>query len=422
MSTTEHEVDRERVAKLLDGVALERLRLRLRKRIAATGALDGKFTLTGVTAAERHAVDGLLGRSARGGASVSFTVAEADAALSRAGIAPSLKAALEALEGPIELRGARDQARQRQADRALAIVETGGDEALAATLDESLHDGLLARLLGPELPGVDRLARQLVELAEVLRTRNGEISRAELAARITGDAHALDDAAMHPALRAVTMRYVARLTGSPPPSSAEEARAVFAAAGVEVDALAGSVLVLNLPVRTRTGPLGTAIDAHLAVGEPLRLTGRALRRHAPDFGNLEGCVVRVCENPSIVLAAARELGSRSAPLVCTEGQPSLAVIDLLAALTGAGAALAYHGDFDWPGVRIANAILSRYSATAWRMSTQDYLGARGGSPLGERPEAFEARWDPSLADAMSARGVAVHSESLIDALVGDLAH
>src|ERR1700740_1750654 len=54
------------------------------------------------------------------------------------------------------------------------------------------------------------------------------------------------------------------------------------------------------------------------------------------------CVVYICENPSVVSAAAREIGSPCQPLLCTNGQPASAARLLLSQLHQAGAELRYH--------------------------------------------------------------------------------
>jgi hypothetical protein len=81
---------------------------------------------------------------------------------------------------------------------------------------------------------------------------------------------------------------------------------------------------------------------------------------------------------------------------------------LLQQLTAAGAILRYHGDFDWPGITIANGILRRTGALPWRYSTADYLAA---VPLGIAAlegAPVEAAWDGHLRRAME--GAAVHVE------------
>lgn len=66
------------------------------------------------------------------------------------------------------------------------------------------------------------------------------------------------------------------------------------------------------------------------------------------------------------------------PLVCTSGSAATVVFTLLDALAATGCRFAYQGDFDWPGITLANRVIRRYEALPWRMGTADYehLAAR----------------------------------------------
>lgn len=144
---------------------------------------------------------------------------------------------------------------------------------------------------------------------------------------------------------------------------------------------------------------------------------RALRLTLPP-----GTLVRICENPRVVEAAADSACSQ--PLVCTSGSAATVVLTLLDAMAATGCHFAYHGDFDWPGLALANRIIRRYDARPWRLHTDDYerLAARAEGvprlPLAGRP--VTADWDPDLAPAMAALGIALHEEATLDLLVRDL--
>ena len=128
--------------------------------------------------------------------------------------------------------------------------------------------------------------------------------------------------------------------------------------------------------------------------------------------------VYVCENPTVVAAAASRLGASSAPLVAIEGQPKTAARLLLAGLARSGIRLLYHGDFDWAGLRIANLIMARHGAKPWRYRAADYLASNGGTRLEGEPVA--ASWDPELGPAMAREGRAVHEEQVLSELLSDL--
>ena len=66
--------------------------------------------------------------------------------------------------------------------------------------------------------------------------------------------------------------------------------------------------------------------------------------------------------------ACAELGPACPPLICAEGQPSTAFHKLAEIAVASGGELAYHGDFDWPGVAITAKVIDRHGARPWRMT------------------------------------------------------
>jgi hypothetical protein len=48
----------------------------------------------------------------------------------------------------------------------------------------------------------------------------------------------------------------------------------------------------------------------------------------------------------------------TAALVCTAGNPTTVTVELLRQLAGSGARIAYRGDFDGPGIAIANRVIA----------------------------------------------------------------
>jgi uncharacterized protein (TIGR02679 family) len=129
----------------------------------------------------------------------------------------------------------------------------------------------------------------------------------------------------------------------------------------------------------------------------------------------------VCENPVVVAEAAERLGPAAAPLVCASGQPGAAVMAVLRALSGAGAELRYHGDFDWPGVRIGNLLFGRLPMTPWRFDAVAYRAVpASGVPAPLRGEPCACSWDPELTAAMIRGGAAVEEERVLDDMLDDL--
>ncbi|MGH9183358.1 MAG: TIGR02679 family protein, partial [Acidimicrobiales bacterium] len=277
-------------------------------------------------------------------------------------------------------------------------------------------NGLLRRLAGGDVAEADPLLdHALAVLDRLAGSQVGEpdsrpLLLSELAAASTGDSHGLDPGRP---VATLVLSAVAHLTGA----DGTPWRELWASVGVACDELSSTVLVLNLPADAASA-CGRVLRAHAEVGEPCRLTLRQLRRHPPSPA--PDLLVFACENQAVVAAAADRLGASCPPLVCTEGQPSTAARLLLDLLARAGAVLAYHGDFDWGGIAIANGVLGRPGAgRPWRFTAADYRASGAEVPLGGIP--VPACWDPDLAPAMASRGLAVHEEHRLDDLLADLA-
>lgn len=245
-----------------------------------------------------------------------------------------------------------------------------------------------------------------------------------LARRITGDAHALDPS------RALGRLAAAAVEAAFAPG-ALSSRDAWAAAGVVLSNVASTVLCLGVPgVTGATGSAGwataSALEAMRMARMPLVLTLDQVRSGGvaalpPDR------VIHVCENPTIVEVVAerwgRSVATAPAPvLICTWGQPTTAVVDLLTILTAHGAGCRYHGDFDWPGLRIAHALHQRIPWTQWRYTAADYVAVVEGDPLSRALAGRPALspWDPKLAMVMAEHGLAVEEEAVAQLLANDL--
>jgi uncharacterized protein (TIGR02679 family) len=197
--------------------------------------------------------------------------------------------------------------------------------------------------------------------------------------------------------------------------SVERDRDVWARAGVLVNELARPVLFLNLPIR------GT-VTYYRPPGEPAYASLRSLLR-SPQPWDVADRKVYVCENPNLVAIAADYWSADCAPLVCTDGMPAAAQRCLLSQLAKARAQLCYHGDFDWPGVRIGNHVMREHGAQSWRFDTGDYeAAAEGASDMGQTltGKAVRAIWDDRLMAAMQRHRLSIAEEALAASLLKDL--
>lgn len=363
------------------------------------------------TRAERQAVGDLVGRSVTRG-SVRIDLATLDARLCERSGVGGLEAVLTRLghqpQSRPAARAARERSRQRPLEAATQIIDEPWVQEWVAGLRRS-------RLLreGHDAESVVRdAAMVLLEL-----TRSDERparSRVELAARVLGDAHALDrDRPVHQAV----LRGLAAAAGTPAPSSAGQREALWSSAGVEPDLLSRTCLVWNLRLE---GDSALAARLRLAQesDDPVHVTEWDLRRAEPVMVPRDTRVL-VCENPRVLEAMAEQpvLGWSA---VCTSGEPNLVVDRVLMGLHACGAELRYHGDFDWPGVAIANRAIGRYHAEPLRMSADDYLRAVRGDGPELQSGVVEPVWDAELGAAMRSHGRAVHEESVLGDLLGTL--
>lgn len=432
-----------RLERLLGGAALAPLRLRLRRYVERRidGTAGASLLLTQLSAAEHEALALLTGRPGGMAArSVRIDVARLDDLLRTAGIAASLQDALEQIDGPIVSRAdARAQAHTAWSG---VTAGTGRDARLRNWLQTPGATTLLKRLTRQDLVAADRL---LTGADAVLRRLPaGGMPRAQLAAQTLGNAHALDAGQASASVVLAAWRHcepvlapagglAAQTDGTDrgeaqPPEPTEEdrnadllrapderTRDIWARAGVLVNELARPALVLNLPADTLAGAAWVA-------GEPAYLSLRQLLR-SPPVWRVRDLPVFVCENPNLLAIAADHLAAHCPPLVCTDGMPAAAQRTLLTQLAQAGARLCYHGDFDWPGIHIANHVLRSWQARPWRLAAADYEAAAIEAPHSQRDLADtgpDATWDTLLAPAMRRHGLAIAEEAVAEVLLEDL--
>ena len=202
------------------------------------------------------------------------------------------------------------------------------------------------------------LERALVVLGALPATR--PLQCTVLAARLLdGDPHALD---IGTPLHGLTLSLLAAAAGVDSDASPRE---VWASWNVLVDPISSNVAALNLPL-VGHGPAAATTGA--ARGTHVILTYGQLA--AAEVSWAPGVPCFSCENPSVLVAAERELGDACPPLVCTGGRPSDAVRLLFSILGRDGVRVRHHGDFDGAGVQILRDLETRYGARPWRFDVQ----------------------------------------------------
>lgn len=290
----------------------------------------------------------------------------------------SLEDLLRAVYG--SLRDLPDERRQVQRGlgeaRSMALeqlqgllgVVVPGEEV--AEVNEALERWVLRRR-----PALERAA-QITSAVDALPSDGDVVLLPVLAARLAQDAHALDRSkplgramARFLSIRSAVANVSEPASGDGPPlagwqdplSNSERWRQAWASGGVACDTVSSQVLVLNLPL---AGDSPAVRLCEAAIGEPLWLSLRSL---AGSLSLSAPTNVFVCENPSVVEAAADRIGERCAPLICTFGRPSLAALRLLKALAPT-AQLRIRADGDAVGWAIVTSLAASFpAAERWRM-------------------------------------------------------
>lgn len=345
-----------------------------------------KTRLTSLDRATRRFLSGVLGRPLVG--DVPLVLADVSALLeSRAGL--TLEQVVVAATGPLR-------------DRAAELALRAAPLAVLAAVDPSWAEDVRRSGLLTRVPDAEVVARHAVAVRALLPASPARL-RTELAVAVTGDAHALDEG------RALAAAVLRGLAGGSVLATAAQRRKLWEESGVLADTVSTSVLTLGLR-SVASGRREQALRDAADSGDPVHLTPWDLRRLDVALGTGR---VLVVENPSVLESFAVRHGGRFA-VVCTAGWPAAVALDLLDRL---GVPLAYHGDFDWPGVQICSWLIERRGVQPWRMSAADYLAAPGGGPLTGREAATP--WDPAPLAAMRERGHAVHEEQVVDVLLAE---
>jgi uncharacterized protein (TIGR02679 family) len=324
---------------------------------------------------------------------------------------------LSELDGPLRDRRAERQAfaasRQAAIDMARGSSLHDSCDWYRDWLAQISVDGTLTRLINTGEQG--RLAQAVRALEYVAGRVGAPVMLPALAAAVTGDTKALNHGTIASTL---VLRALAIKVGLSRPDSAADRRELWETSDVVPDDLASRVLVLNLPASGRG--LGEWLTGAAGLGVPFYVTLHQLMTLPL---TVPATAVYVCENPAVLRRAAAELGADSAALLCGEGRPSTAFNQLVTAILAGGGELLYHGDFDWPGIAIANSVMVRHTAQPWRMAAADYLaGVRADADyVGLTGTPQPTLWDTGLSEAMVASGRAVYEESVSGPLIGDLA-
>jgi uncharacterized protein (TIGR02679 family) len=321
-----------------------------RRRLEAGGDLSGSPLRVSLTADERAEVGRLLGITWVGSGNAVGARTLANTLRDRGTDAAEL---LAATGDPLrDLRMERDTVREDAAterERATWMLTSAGVPSDVAVTWVGRR--------GLPAAGGGRLADLTSRCARVWKLLpgpgGGRILLTVLAASALDDPHALDRGSP-------VATGVLRLLGHELPESAEAWRTTWEEHGVDCDPVSSRVLVLNL----RLAGDAMCVPLSLAAGpEPLWLTLRSLN----GVFHADALDIYVCENPSVLIAAADVLGTHARPLICTSGRPSAAAVRLITGLAATGASLHIRADDDATGQEIVKSLRSSIpSAQLWR--------------------------------------------------------
>ncbi|MFE9575929.1 TIGR02679 domain-containing protein [Nocardia sp. NPDC006044] len=291
------------------------------------------------------------------------------------------------------VRAAERQVADEERRRVLEVLDSTG---VGAEVAESWIDGSGSPRLGSGDAIV--LATEIASVWPALPWAGTPTRLAQLAATTTRNAHGLDP---DTALGRAVARLIAATAGVDRPARPGRAwRAAWAAAGVRCDTVSSRVLTLNVPLD---------ISAGYRLGAPLWLTLRDFLgpwRFEPTPARLF-----VCENPTVVEAAADELGTACPAMVCTDGVPALAALDLIVGAADAGIEIHIRADFDPAGFAIVDSLRAiAPNAVPWRFDADTYTTYFG---LAAAPAALPE-------EARNSHGHDLHEEAILPLLLTDL--
>ncbi len=380
-----------------------------------------QITVPGLDEDQRASVADLLGRDRFPGRTVRIALVTLLDVLGLHGV-DELRTAVEMIAGPLgDRRADRDEQRQRRAqlwswcaEQAAGVPLLSGSEGVVRWMDLLRQAGVRG---GPdgEIAYRHRMRQAMTVLREL--PLHAPRSLAAFADDRLADPHALDRGSL---VEGLVLDALSIALGQPRPRDAEAVRQLWERVGVVPDPLSSAVTVLGL----RPGGddvLHNWLRLCADASEPTLVTLAQLRRWplAPLHSSE---VAYVVENPSLLSHAAAEKWT-GAPIICSSGRPTVAVVTLIRQLSVGGATCRQHADFDATGLGITAWMVDRAGTVPWLMTADAYCEAiamqRERVPL--ESTIPDTGWDPALGPAMRTAGVGVYEEELRLALLDAMA-
>jgi uncharacterized protein (TIGR02679 family) len=289
----------------------------------------------------------------------------------------SLPGLLEAYFGsPILTRQEERHQKEQSMAEAIMLVHKNVDNQ---NCRRWLHELMKTRSLGYKLvqkslasgEAATVLTRSCLSL-DWIESHPGQTFRlAVLSAQVTSDPHALDS---NTTAGKLLLHLLAFREGTNFPSGAEQRISLYYRAGILCDSISSSVTQTGL-VLYIDGEEHPAFREFRLLREVCTLTLTNLAR-VTDALSPSGRVYMV-ENQMVFSQLCEHTEAFHSPLICTSGQPQVAVFRLIDLLVASGTKLFYSGDFDGGGLSIAERFMVRYphSLVPWHMEPEDYATA-----------------------------------------------
>lgn len=322
-----------------------------------------------------------------------------------------------------EIRGQTDARILRMVDETSAAVQSELCRRWLDDLSNQRGEGyqLIRKALGKDGDTVQRAIIHACKSMDWLERHPDErIRLAVLSAYATSDPHALDSNILS---GKIFLHLLSMRTGLDFPSGAEERAALYYDCGILCDSISSSVTQVGVRLYTDTEehPAYRAFRLRNEAGT-LTLTNLAGLK----AGNSPSGKVYLVENQMVFTQLCDHAAAFHSPLICTSGQPTVAVIRLLDMLASAGTDLFYSGDFDGKGLSIALRLLTRYPERLhlWHMTAADYVRCRSDVRLSEESRSLLRSCADTVlapvAEAIGCNGCDGYQELLLPQLQADL--
>ena len=286
-----------------------------------------QITVSGLDDDQRASVADLLGRDRLPGPTLRIALHTLVSALGLDCV-EELRTAVEVMTGPLGNRRAdRDEQRERRAqlwswcaEQATGVPFLSDSDGVARWMDLLRQAGVRG---GPD--GEVAYRHRMGQAMNVLRELPMQVptSLAAFADDRLADPHALDRGSV---VESLVLDALSMVLGQPRPRDAEAVRQLWERVGVVPDPLSSAVTVLGLRPRG-----GDALSKWLRLcadaSEPTVVTLAQLRRWPPAPLHASE-VTYVVENPSLLSHAAAEMWT-GAPIICSSGRPTVAVVTLI---------------------------------------------------------------------------------------------